>query len=147
METYYELLGVTRNATAIEVKAAFQRQMKALEASAVQGERQQTREKMLQQAFLTLLDVGRRARYDKQLETPSRRVVVEPVEAKGVSVVTVTFVAALLVAIVAGGWYMKHQSAKQEAARKEEEARAKAAPVRLQYSPPKAKPDAQPVKK
>jgi hypothetical protein len=144
MDNYYQLLGVTRNATAVEVKAAFQAKMKALESSPVHGEHRQNQEKMLQQAFLTLLDPRRRARYDRQVDTAAGPVVVleDVPPPKGVSVVTVVFVTALLAAAVAGGWYVTHPSAaKQEAAAKEEEARSRAARARVETAGPKGNPN------
>jgi hypothetical protein len=143
MDNYYQLLGITRNATAIEVKAAFQRKMKALDSSPVQGEHRQSQEKMLRQAFLTLLDVGRRAKYDKQVDAAAGPVVVlDEAPPQGVSVLTVTFVVALLVATGAGGWYMMHRSAaKQAEARAEEAARIKAARERAQTAAPKGNPN------
>src|SRR5689334_2989307 len=102
MDNHYEMLGIARSATALEIKTAFQTKMKALEASDVHGERRETQEKLLQQAFLTLLDPGRRAKYDKQIDTPVRRPVARRDEGTGVSVPTVVFVGALLAAIMAG---------------------------------------------
>ena len=147
MDNYYQLLGITRNATAIEVKAAFQQKMKALEASPVQGERRKSQEKMLQQAFLTLLDMGRRARYDKQVDATAGPVVVlEEARSKGVSILTVTFVTALLVASVAGGWYVTHPPLSKKAQeRKEADARSKAARERVQTAAPKGNPN--PIRK
>jgi len=129
MDNYYQMLGITRTATAVEVKAAFQAKMKALESSPLQGEHRQNQEKMLQKAFLTLLDPKNRVKYDRQLDVAAGPVVVlEDAEKKGVSVITMTVVALLLVGAVAGGWYVTHPSAKkQEEARKAMEAQTPAA--------------------
>src|SRR5689334_4299158 len=100
MDNFYQLLGIGRNATAIEVKAAFQQKMKALEASHIHGDHEKVKEKMLQQAFLTLLDPVRRAAYDKKIEAVGNRVIVAAAPApEGVSVGTMVFVAVLLVAV------------------------------------------------
>jgi curved DNA-binding protein CbpA len=127
MDNYYELLGITRNATAVEVKAAFQEKMKALEASHIHGDHEKVQEKMLQQAFLTLLDPARRAKYDKEIDSPARRVIVADVAPpKGVSVATMAIVAVLLVATVAAGWYLtRPYAARREAERIHDEAVAK----------------------
>ena len=137
MDNYYEMLGITRTATPVEVKAAFQAKLKALESSPLHGEHRQNQEKMLQRAFLTLLDAKNRVKYDHQLEVAAGPVVVlEEAEKKGVSVVTITFVTILLVGAVAGGWYVTHPSAKkQEEARKEIDARARAARERRETAP------------
>src|SRR5690349_39723 len=127
MDDYYHLLGVTRNATAIEVKAAFQRKMKALEASQIHGEHVKTQEKMLQQAFLTLLDPVRRARYDKQVDAAGRGVILAEAPApKNVSVATIMLVTVILVAIIAAGWHFtRPYAAKREAERNHDEEVAK----------------------
>ena len=123
MDDYYRLLGVPRNATAVEVKTAFQTKMKALEASPEHGEHRKVQEKVLQQAFLTLLDPARRGKYDKQVDAASRPAVVLQVEEpKRVSVAAIAAGALLLVAVVAGGWYLSHPYAvKREAERKHDE--------------------------
>src|SRR5678815_2533658 len=137
MDSYYEMLGITRTATAVEVKAAFQAKMKALESSPLHGEHRENQEKMLRKAFLTLLDPKNRVKYDRQLEVAAGPVVVlADEEKKGVSVVTIIVVVILLVGAVAGGWYVTHPSAqKQDEARKEIDARARAARERRETAP------------
>ena len=139
MDNYYQLLGVTRNATAVEVKAAFQQKMKALEAAHAGGDHDKVQEKMLQQAFLTLLDPARRAGYDKKIDAVGNRIVVAAAEpAEGVSVATIVVVMALVVATAVGGWYASRSSAaKREAARKQDEAVSKAAREGVQIATPK----------
>ena len=142
MDNYYQLLGIPRAATPVEVKAAFQKKMKALEASPEQGERRQTQEKLLQQAFLTLLDPARRAKYDKQIDITVQPVLLEEEKPKGVSMVTVVFVVALLAAIVAGGWHVAHKSAeRREAERKHDEAVSKAQRERVETAGPRGNPN------
>ena len=137
MDNYYQLLGITRTATAVEVKTAFQAKMKALESSPLHGEHRDNQEKMLRKAFLTLLDPKNRVKYDRQLDVAAGPVVVlADEEKKGVSVVTVTIVVLLLVGVVAGGWYVTHPSAKkQEEARKLEDERSRAARARMENAP------------
>ena len=137
MDNYYQMLGITRSATAADVKAGFQKKMKALESSPLHGEHRDNQEKMLRQAFLTLLDPRHRVKYDRQLDVAAGPVVVlEEAEKKGVSIITIAVVAVLLVGVVAGGWYVTHPSAnKQEEARKEIDARARAARERRETAP------------
>ena len=139
MDNYYQLLGIARAATPVEVKAAFQAKMKALEASPVHGEHREAQEKMLRQAFLTLLDPGKRSRYDHQVDAAARPVVVlQEVEKKGLSVTTMTLVAILLVGTVVGGWYVTNPSAKKrEAERKHDEELARAAREKVEREGPR----------
>jgi curved DNA-binding protein CbpA len=137
MDNYYQMLGITRSATAVEVKVAFQKKMKALESSPLHGEHRENQEKMLRRAFLTLFDPNHRAKYDRQVDAEAGPVVVlAEAERKGVSVITVTIATVVLVGAVAGGWYVTHPSAqKQEEARKLEDQRSRAARQRTQSAP------------
>jgi curved DNA-binding protein CbpA len=137
MDNYYQMLGITRSAAAVEVKAAFQKKMKALESSPLHGEHRENQEKMLRRAFLTLFDPNHRAKYDRQVDAAAGPLVVlEEAEGKGLSVITITVAAVLLVGAVLGGWYVTHPSArKQEEARKVEDQRSRAARQRMENAP------------
>lgn len=140
MESFYEMLGVTRLATPVEVKAAFQARMKALEGSGLPEPQRAAREKMLRQAFITLFDPANKARYDAQLVPPKPRTFVsEPVaphEVASKSPVLMIGVGVVVVAAIAGGWWYTHPSAERlEQARKEADARNRGGRARLENAP------------
>ena len=142
MANHYDTLGLARDATMPEVKAAFQAKMKALDASALAQAEKAAIEKGLRQAFVALFDPAAKARYDKQLAAAARaRAESEPVAPHEVAATNPLLIAAVVVAIVAmvaGGWYvMRASPEKQAQQRKEQAARSKATSGRFELPPPR----------
>jgi hypothetical protein len=67
---YYELLGVSRNASADEIRSAYRALAKAMHPDA--GGTAGTF-RLLREAYETLIDPGRRAEYDREGDEPPRR--------------------------------------------------------------------------
>ena len=102
MTDYYEALGVANDATAAIVKIAFEGKMKALAKAPASPERQ-AEERLLQQAYATLSNAQKREWYDRQLEARDKPRSSIPVP--------VMIGALVVVAAIAGGWYLSHRSA------------------------------------
>src|SRR3954454_19818667 len=67
---YYELLGVSRDASAIEIRSAYRSLAKVMHPDA--GGTAGTF-RLLREAYETLIDPGRRAEYDREGDEPPRR--------------------------------------------------------------------------
>ncbi|MDP2828095.1 MAG: DnaJ domain-containing protein [Sulfuricellaceae bacterium] len=70
---FYEVLGIARNATAAEIEATYDSQLKHLESGrhGMDAARAKDRIKLVNQAYWALSDKNRRAGYDASLETAS----------------------------------------------------------------------------
>ena len=114
MQNYYELLGVSRDASPRIVTIAYEGKVKALAKSGLAGAERQAEERELEKAHVTLSNPAKKAWYDKQLEgapahaSPNR---------KGL----VAAVAVVLLVAAGGAWYSLERSRAREQVRLEEQ--------------------------
>jgi hypothetical protein len=115
MQNYYELLGVSHDATPQIVKIAYGGKMKALAASGLPEPERKAEERLLEQAHITLSNPAKKEWYDKQLAGAQPDP--GPSAKKGL-IAAVAVVAAL---IAGGAWYSLERSKERERVRLEEQ--------------------------
>ena len=114
MQNYYELLGVSRDASPRIVAIAYEGKLKALAKSGLPEAERLAEERALEKAHVTLSNPAKKAWYDKQLEgSPA-----EQPRGRGGLVV-----AGLVVVLLAAGgaWYSLERSKARELVRLEEQ--------------------------
>ena len=115
MTNYYQVLGVSENATAEILKIAYEGRLKALARAKMDEAERKAEEALLRQAYGTLTNPARRATHDAQLEGAAER------EARSSRNTTIGVVAGLAVVLVGGvAWYFSDRSARAERIRLEE---------------------------
>ena len=116
MQNYYELLGVSHDATPQVVKIAYGGKLKALGAAGLSDAERKAEERLLEQAYVTLSNPAKKSWYDNQLAG----VRAEPGDgsAKKGLIAAVAIVAVL---IAGGAWYSLERSKVREAVRLEEQ--------------------------
>ena len=116
MSNYYELLGVSRAASASVVKIAYEGKLKALARGGLSDAERRAEEKELEKAYVTLSNPAKASWYDKQLD--SHAATESASHGRG----TVIGTAAVMLILAAGiGWYFVERAHKLEALRVEGE--------------------------
>lgn len=114
MQNYYELLGVSRDATPRIVTIAYEGKLKALAKSGLSEAERLEEERNLERAHVTLSNPAKKAWYDKQLEgAPAHG----PADRRGLYAV----LAVVLVLVAGGAWYSLERSKARELVRLEEQ--------------------------
>ncbi|HUQ27457.1 MAG TPA: DnaJ domain-containing protein [Usitatibacter sp.] len=116
MSNYYELLGVSRGASASVVKIAYDGKLKALAKSATSEAERRSEEKELERAYVTLSNPAKASWYDKQLDKDAS----EASAATGRG--TLIGAGVVVLVLAAGiGWYFVERAHKLESLRVEGE--------------------------
>jgi hypothetical protein len=114
MQNYYELLGVSRDASPRIVTIAYEGKLKALGKSGLSEAERRAEERELEKAHVTLSNPAKKAWYDKQLEsTPAGA----PPDRRGL----VTAGVVVLVLVAGGAWYSMERAKAREMVRLEEQ--------------------------
>ena len=114
MHNYYELLGVSRDASPRIVTIAYEGKLKALAKSGLPEAERQAEERELEKAHVTLSNPAKKAWYDKQLEGASAGA---PANRRGL----VAAVVVVLLVVAGGAWYSLERSKARELVRLEEQ--------------------------
>ena len=114
MQNYYELLGVSRDATPRIVTIAYEGKLKALAKSGLSEAERLEEGRNLERAHVTLSNPAKKAWYDKQLEgAPAHG----PADRRGLYAT----LAVVLVLVAGGAWYSLERSKARELVRLEEQ--------------------------
>ncbi len=115
MQNYYELLGVSHDATPAIVKIAYGGKMKALAAAGLPEAERKAEERLLEQAHITLSNPAKKEWYDKQLAGA------QPEPGYSGKKGLIAAAAAVAVLVAGGAWYSLERSKVREAVRLEEQ--------------------------